>query len=91
MDLAYKIAELLDFLVFYSPQPPYWIEIKTRNPSCTYYFGHFNSPLAAELMKQGYIQDLIDEDAIVVSVKTKQCQPDNLTIYETDNDEEYQV
>ena len=88
MDIVYKIAELLDFLVFDSPKPPYWIEIKTRNPSCTYYFGHFDSPIAAKLMEQGYIQDLIDEDAVVISVKTKQCRPEKLTVVETINYEE---
>lgn len=82
MNIVYKIAELLELLVFESPKPPYWIEIKTENPICTYYFGHFDHPLAAKLMQQGYIDDLIDEDAIVVSVKIKQCQLDKLTIVE---------
>ena len=85
MSITYKIAELLDLLVLHSPDPPYWIEIKTRNPTCTYYFGHFNHPLAAKLMQQGYIQDLVDESAIVSSVKMKRCQPKQLTIIETKN------
>lgn len=84
MSMTYKIAELLDLLVFHSPKPPYWIEIKTKNPICTYYFGHFEHPLAAKLMQQGYIQDLIDEKAIVVSAKIQQCQPDRLTVVETE-------
>ena len=80
MSITFKIAELLDLLVFHSPKPPYWIEIKTYNPSCIYYFGHFDNPLAAKLMQQGYIKDLIDESAIIVSVKVKRCEPEKLTI-----------
>ena len=83
MNIVYKIAELLELLVLESPQPPYWIEIKTENPSCIYYFGHFDHPLAAKLMQQGYIDDLVDENAIVVSAKIKQCDVDKLTIPET--------
>ena len=84
MKIPDRLAELLDFLVFHSPNPPYWVEIKTKHPTCTYYFGHFNHPLAARLMQQGYIKDLIDEKAIVVSVKIKRCQPEQLTIVETE-------
>ena len=64
MNITFKIVELLDLLVFHSPQPPYWVEIKTSNPNCIYYFGHFDNPLTARLMQQGYIKDLIDESAI---------------------------
>ena len=82
MSITYKIADLLDLLVLKSPKPPYWIEIKTKNPTCVYYFGHFNHPLAAKLMQQGYIKDLIDEAAVIVSVRIKQCNPKELTIIE---------
>lgn len=85
MNITYKLAELLDLLVVNSPQVPYWIEITTENPTCVYYFGHFDNPLSAKLMQQGYIQDLIEEDAVVVSVKLKQCEPDSLIIMETDD------
>jgi hypothetical protein len=88
MNITYKLAELLDLLVFNSPKPPYWMEIKTKNPACTYYFGHFNSPLAAKLMKQGYIKDLIEEEAIVESVKLKQCEPHQLTIFDPEKKRE---
>lgn len=83
MKLDYKIAELLDSLVFQVPTTPYWIEIKTQNPECTYYFGHFDSSLAAKFMQNGYIKDLIEEEAIVESVELKQCQPQQLTIIKT--------
>lgn len=88
MSITFKIAELLDLLVFHSPKPPYWIEIKTNNPTCVYYFGHFNHPLAAKLMQHGYIEDLVDEKAIVVSVKIKRCEPEQLTIIKAEKNTE---
>ena len=84
--ITLKIAELLDSLVFHSPKPPYWVEIKTNNPPCIYYFGHFDHPLAAKLMQQGYIEDLLDEEATVVSVKIKRCKPEQLTIIQAEKE-----
>ena len=84
--ITFKIAELLDSLVFHSPKPPYWVEIKTNNPTCIYYFGHFDNPLAAKLMQQGYIKDLLNEGATVVSVKIKRCEPEQLTIIEAEKE-----
>ena len=88
MNITYKLAELLDWLVSDKHEAPYWLEIKTKNPTCTYYFGHFNHPLAAKLMQQGYIQDLIEEKTIVTSIKLKRGNPERLTIIEleTSND-----
>ncbi|MDJ0595745.1 MAG: DUF1816 domain-containing protein [Pleurocapsa sp. MO_226.B13] len=83
MNIINKLANLLELLVVRFPKPPYWVEIKTQNPTCTYYFGHFNHLLAAKLMQQGYIKDLIEEKATVVSVKLRQCNPQQLTITET--------
>lgn len=84
MNFTYRLAEFIDWLVFRAPQPPYWLEIKTQNPDCTYYFGHFDTPLAARLMQHGYIKDLIEEEAIVVSIELKQCEPIQLTIVDTE-------
>ena len=88
MNITCKLAELLDWLVFDKSKAPYWIEIQTKNPTCTYYFGHFNHPLAAKIMEQGYIRDLIEEKAIVTSIKLKRENPERLTIIEleTNND-----
>ncbi|MDJ0596629.1 MAG: SDR family oxidoreductase [Pleurocapsa sp. MO_226.B13] len=61
MSINDRLANFIDLLTFQSPVPPYWIEIETKNPNCTYYFGDFKHPLAAKLMQQGYIQDLIEE------------------------------
>ncbi|NEQ70376.1 MAG: DUF1816 domain-containing protein [Symploca sp. SIO2D2] len=59
---------------------PYWVEIVTDNPGCTYYFGPFVSTQEADTAKAGYIEDLEEESAKIVSVKVRRCQPDNLTI-----------
>ena len=59
----------------------WWIEIITVKPICIYYFGVFNSVYEAEQFKNGYIQDLHQEQAEIVNVEIKQCQPKNLTIY----------
>lgn len=87
MNITYKIANLLDLLVFDSPKPPYWVEVETENPSCTYYFGYFAHPLAAKLMQRGYVKDLLEEQAIVLSAEIKRCQPKQLTIMEEQNSE----
>lgn len=84
MNITYTLAELLDKLVVRATKIPYWIEVKTENPSCIYYFGHFDSPFAAKLMIKGYIKDLIDEDAKVISVILKQSEPEQLTIVEAE-------
>lgn len=65
-----KISEELDW----------WIEVRTDKPSCIYYFGAFYSFTAAALAQHGYIQDLQDEDAKIISIKIKQCQPQQLTV-----------
>lgn len=58
----------------------WWIEICTDNPSCIYYFGAFENFIAAALAQHGYIQDLQDEDAKIISIKIEQCQPQQLTV-----------
>ncbi len=58
----------------------WWIEINTTIPLCIYYFGPFNSYHEARLQQPGYIEDLVKEKAIDITVKIKKCQPTNLTI-----------
>lgn len=60
----------------------WWIEIITNNPCCTYYFGPFLSEKQAKLFHTGYIEDLKQEEAQIVSVNIKRGQPKELTIYE---------
>ena len=64
------------------PQLPWWIEIRTKMPLCTYYFGPFDSLKEAKLYRHGYIEDLVEEKAQGISVEVKRCQPQMLTINE---------
>ena len=59
---------------------PYWINITTKQPSCIYYFGPFDSYAEAKQMRHGYIEDLVEEKAIGISVKIERCLPVRLTI-----------
>jgi Domain of unknown function (DUF1816) len=81
MSLAAKMFSLLGLK---KEEAPYWLEINTKVPKCTYYFGPFDSPLEAEALQAGYIEDLIEEKAEGIQVELKQCQqPPELTICET--------
>ena len=62
----------------------WWVEIVTDKPSCTYYFGPFLSQKEAKLYYPGYIEDLEQEEAVIVSWTIKQYQPKQLTIYQED-------
>lgn len=69
-----------------------WIEVATDLPRCTYYFGPFSSFSEAEAALPGYKEDLEAEGAVVVSLVTRRCKPDRLTIYdETDEAVEIKV
>lgn len=59
---------------------PYWIEIITQQPSCTYYFGPFHNVVEARELQGGYIEDLVAERAMGISVEIKRCLPTKLTI-----------
>ncbi len=71
---------------FYVALPVYpqvqhwWLEIQTENPQCTYYFGPFDSAVEARALQDGYLEDLMAEQAQIVAVEIKQCQPQKLTI-----------
>jgi Domain of unknown function (DUF1816) len=59
----------------------WWVEIKTENPVCTYYFGPFVDEKAALTAKSGYIEDLENEGARSIQVIIKRCkQPSQLTV-----------
>ena len=60
----------------------WWIEIHTSNPNCIYYFGEFENYMVAAEEQYGFVRDLIVEGAIVISLEIKQCQPQQLTIYQ---------
>lgn len=71
---------ILSILEFFGKA--WWIEIKTESPKCTYYFGPFVSKREAKKLKPGYIEDLEEEGATIISLQMKRCQPTVLTIEE---------
>ena len=58
----------------------WWLEIKTAQPLCTYYFGPFVSRQEAMVHQADYVEDLVNEQAKGITIKLKQCQPKELTI-----------
>jgi hypothetical protein len=62
----------------------WWVEIVTENPSCRYYFGPFLSEREAKRYYPGYIEDLEQEQATIVSLNIKRYRPKKLTICEED-------
>lgn len=59
----------------------WWVEIITAQPKCIYYFGPFAGSYEAQLSSSGYIEDLEQEEAQVISVDIKRGQPRELTIF----------
>jgi Domain of unknown function (DUF1816) len=81
---------VLGSLVFYyfkndNPQQ-WWIEIKTKSPKCTYYFGLFDSEQEAEDNHKDYIEDLQAEGAREIKVRIGRYQPKELTIFEEEKE-----
>ncbi len=58
----------------------WWVEINTIVPRCTYYFGPFDTIQEALLYQNEYVENLRNKKAIGITVKTKKCQPNHLTI-----------
>lgn len=82
-------TSLLNHLSFLSNLPllnnvntAYWIKIRTNQPKCIYYFGPFDNPQEAKLHQNGYIEDLIEEEASGIYVEIKKCKPKTLTLYQ---------
>ena len=81
MSLVTKILKLLG--IQQVKNSPYWLKITTKVPKCTYYFGPFESPLEAKALQEGYIEDLMNEDALGIQVEIEHgSQPENLTVCE---------
>ena len=80
--LTNRLKNAVNEIVTFGINKPYWIEITTKQPYCIYYFGPFDSCKEAQQMQHGYIEDLVAEQAIVISVEIKRCQPPELTIAE---------
>ncbi|MEO0406757.1 MAG: DUF1816 domain-containing protein [Cyanobacteria bacterium P01_A01_bin.135] len=58
----------------------WWIEVKTEDPSYTYYFGPFAAQDEAEAAKSGYVQDLQQEGAQNIQAAVKRIKPEQLTV-----------
>ncbi|MBD1917473.1 MULTISPECIES: DUF1816 domain-containing protein [Cyanophyceae] len=59
----------------------WWVEIKTSQPACTYYFGPFDSESEAHSAKGGYVEDLEQEGAQNIQLMVSLCsRPKQLTI-----------
>jgi hypothetical protein len=59
----------------------WWVEIVTKKPDCTYYFGPFMSHMEAQISQLGYLEDLEQERPQLIAIEIKQCQPKELTIF----------
>ena len=59
----------------------WWVEIVTKEPDCTYYFGPFASHREAQLSQLGYLEDLEQERPQLIAIEIKQCQPKELTVF----------
>lgn len=60
----------------------WWVEITTKSPQCTYYFGPFMSKPEAQAAEAGYVEDLKAESAEGIAVSIKRCKPTTLTVAE---------
>jgi hypothetical protein len=65
----------------------WWLEVITEEPKCIYYFSPFSSEYLAEVLSDGYLEDLEQEKAQVISVDIKRGQPRKLTIFEDEFEE----
>lgn len=87
ISLATKIFTLLGFTKQNSS--PYWLRISTKVPKCIYYFGPFDNPIEAKAAQPGYIEDLVEENALGIHIELERCsQPLELTVCE---DEEFTI
>lgn len=67
-------------------QLEWWVEVKTRIPFCTYYFGPFDSRKEAKAHHADYINDLRAEGAQGINYQIKLCQPEALTVSDEDSE-----
>jgi hypothetical protein len=80
----FSVVLFLVYLVFISliffQQQKWWIKIDTQSPSCTYYFGPFDSPEESRSHHQDYLLDLQMEGAEGITYSIEQSRPQQLTI-----------
>ena len=71
---------IINYIALYRASHPYWVKIITKNPRFIYYFGPCNNYAEAHTMHYGFVEDLVAEQANVVSIKIKRYLPKKLTI-----------
>jgi hypothetical protein len=80
----FKMNFLSDILAFFRGQKPqakpWWIEVTTAQPACTYYFGPYAKKAEAVSSQGGFVEDLLAENAAGIHVNIEPMQPEHLTI-----------
>ncbi|MEM1308806.1 MAG: DUF1816 domain-containing protein [Cyanobacteria bacterium P01_D01_bin.71] len=86
--MANVLKRVFGFL--FNSDQQWWLEIKTSEPACTYYFGPFDTEPDAQAQKQGYLEDLQQEGAKVLSAAAIELEspPQKLTVYEEGLDDQ---
>lgn len=79
--------KLTEFFVEEQLDLAWWVEIVTEHPTCTYYFGPFAGSEEARSFLPGYIEDLQQEGHEEIRTQVKYCQPEELTIFEEQQEE----
>jgi hypothetical protein len=62
----------------------WWLEVGATHPLCIYYFGPFESQLAAESAQTEYFEDLKHKKSQIVYACVKFCQPRQHIIHENE-------
>jgi hypothetical protein len=58
----------------------WWLGILTAQPLCLYYFGAFTTHQEAESQQAEFIEDLLQENALILSTKLQFLQPNQITL-----------
>ena len=58
----------------------WWVEVKTEQPECIYYFGPFLTANEAQRAMPGYVEDLEQENAEGINAVVKRCKPNEVTV-----------
>ena len=77
-----SLKKMLTWVKIPNQQMAWWIKITTEVPKCIYFFGPFDSLSEAQLLQNGYIEDLKGENALGINIEIQQCEPKELTIFE---------
>lgn len=76
------------FDLLFGSEKAWWIEVKTGEPVCTYYFGPFDTEQEAKFAQAGYVEDLEQEGAQHLQATALYCErPQQLTVYEEHMDD----